>query len=335
MQLWVKLFYVSPSRLREEYNILNMDPEMVEHEGTQRATNITKLVPPANGQTVGFHTGATSQVVGGSTPDICTLRKLNPLRIQDLPSLDPNSSDISSFTPQTPIDVTRLKKELQDFPDQLLVSHLCQELQEGTRIGYTGPRKPRLSENLPSAYKNAAVVSETLAKEIALGRVAGPFSNPPFSNLQVSPIGVIPKKHSDTFRLIFHLSYPKTGDSINSFISKEDYSLQYTKIDNASAALLDFGPGKFMAKTDIESAFRIFPIHRDDWELLGMFWENQYFVDLFLPFGLRSAPFKFNNISIAIAWILSHKCLISYVDFILDDFFIMEPKAKLPPHDQR
>ena len=86
-------------------------------------------------------------------------------------------------------------------------------------------------------------------------------------------------------------------------------------------------------KTDIESAFRIFPIHRDDWELLGMFWENQYFVDLFLPFGLRSAPFKF-NISIAIAWILSHKCLISYVDFILDDFFIMEPKAKLPPHDQ-
>ena len=89
-----------------------------------------------------------------------------------------------------------------------------------------------------------------------------------------------------------------------------------------------------MAKTDIESAFRIFPIHRDDWELLGMFWENQYFVDLFLPFGLRSAPFKFNNISTAVSWILLHKCLISYENFILDDFFIMEPKAKLPPHDE-
>ena len=65
-----------------------------------------------------------------------------------------------------------------------------------------------------------------------------------------------------------------------------------------------------------------------------MFWENQYFVDLFLPFGLRSAPFKFNNISIAVAWILLHKCLISYADFISGDFFIMEPKAKLPPHDK-
>ena len=118
----------------------------------------------------------------------------------------------------------------------------------------------------PEAYKNAAIVSETLAKEVALGRVKVPFNNPPFPNLQISQIGVIPKKHSDKFRLIFHLSYPKTGDSINSFISKEEYSLQYTKIDNAIAAHLDFGPGTFMAKTDIESAFRIFPIHRDDWE---------------------------------------------------------------------
>ena len=165
--------------------------------------------------------------------------------MQDLPSLDPSSINVSNFTPQTPIDVTQLEKELQDFPDKIFVSKLCTltELQKGTRIRYTGPRKPRLSKNLPSAYKNAAIVSETLAKEVALGRVAGPFDNSPFPNLQVSPIGVIPKKHSDKFRLIFHLSYPKTGDSINSFISKEDYSLQYTKIDNAIAVLLDFGSG--------------------------------------------------------------------------------------------
>ena len=109
---------------------------------------------------------------------------------------------------------------------------------------------------------------------------------------------MIPKRHSDKFRLTFHLSYPQTGDSINSFISKEDYSLQYTKIDNAIAALLDFGPGTFMAKTDTESALRIFPIHRDDWELLGMFWENQNFVDLFLPFGLRSAHLNLTTLAL-------------------------------------
>ena len=202
------------------------------------------------------------------------------------PNQTPNFRELSSTHALTPIDVDRLELELQHFPDKQFVNQLINDIREGTRIGYTGPRLPRLSKNLPSATQHPQVVSQILAKEVELGRVAGPFNSPPFPNLQVSPIGVIPKKHSDKFRLIFHLSYPKTGDSINSYISKEDYSLQYTKIDNAIKALLTFGPGAFMAKTDIESAFRIFPIHRDDWELLGMLWEDKYYVDLFLHLDL-------------------------------------------------
>ena len=116
---------------------------MVEHEETQRATSITKQVPTVNGQTAGFHTDTTSQAVGGSTLDTYASKKLNPLTMQDLSSLDPSSINVSSFTPRTPVDVTRLQKELQDFLDKIFVSKLCTDLQEGTRIGYTGPRKPR------------------------------------------------------------------------------------------------------------------------------------------------------------------------------------------------
>ena len=68
---------------------LNLDPEMVEHQGTQCATRITKQVPTVNSQTAAFHTDATSQVVGGSTLDTYAPKKLNPLTMQDLPSLDP------------------------------------------------------------------------------------------------------------------------------------------------------------------------------------------------------------------------------------------------------
>ena len=60
----------------------------------------------------------------------------------------------------------------------------------------------------------------------------------------------------------------------------------------------------FMAKTDIESAFRLFPVHPHDWELLGLFWNGFYYFDKVLPFGLRSAPFIFNQLSDAIEWIL-------------------------------
>ena len=308
-----------------------MDPNPGEHEGPERVSNLTGQVSSVKGNTAPTNTFAITAL---KTTQVSSV----PIRggIQQTPKVTqsklPQPNKLSNFTVKTPIDIDRLELELSDHPDMLFVENLCRDLREGTRIDYTGPRAPCISKNLPSAYQNPR--TDTLAQEVALGRVAGPFDSPPLPNLQVSPIRVIPKKHSDKFRLIFHLSHPKSGDSINSCIPKEDFSLQYTKIDNAITALLTFGPGTYIAKSDIESAFHIFPINKEDWELLGMLWDEKYYVDMFLPFGLRSAPFKFNNLSLAIAWILLYKCPISYVDFILDDFLVMESPAKHPPYDQ-
>ena len=214
------------------------------------------------------------------------------------------------------------------------VNKLCLELREGARIGYSGPSHFRFSKNLPTASLNPEVVTSNLAEEAAKGRTAGPFSSPPFENFQVSPIGLVPKKHPNKFRTIFHLSFPKSGNSsINHFIDKDDFSLQYITIDNAISAIQGFGSDCFMAKTDIESAFRLFPVHPDDWELLGMFSNGFYYFDKVLPFGLRSAPFIFSQLSDAIEWVLQHNCMISFVCHILDDFLIIEPPAPTVPLD--
>ena len=159
----------------------------------------------------------------------------------------------------TPVNVDQLEQALSSHPDKQFVEKLCRELREGAKIGYTGPRMPRESRNLPSANKNPETIQTNLAKEVELGRTVGPFDKPPFPNFQVSPIGLVPKKQPGQFRTIFHLSYPKTGDSINSFIPKEDYSLQYTTIDNAISAIQRLGRGTYMAKTDILSALGYFP----------------------------------------------------------------------------
>ena len=93
--------------------------------------------------------------------------------------------------------------------------------------------------------------------EVALGRVADQLPTPPFPNFQVSPIGLVPKNQSDKLWTIFHLSFPKSGTaSINSSISKEDYSLQYIIIQG----ILSLGQGCYAAKTDIGSAFRPIPL---------------------------------------------------------------------------
>ena len=156
-----------------------------------------------------------------------------------------------------------------------------------------------------------------------MGRIAGPFSSPPLPDLQCHPIGVVPKKHSVEWRTIYHLSYPE-GDSINDHIPKDPYSLQYVRVDDAIAILRSLGTGSFMAKTDLKSAFRLMPIHPEDWNLLGIYWQSQYYIDLYLPFGLRSAPFLFNQISDALEWILKHNYGLHHVIHILDDFFIAE-----------
>jgi len=223
----------------------------------------------------------------------------------------------------TPIDVNVLERELSQHPNRNFVNNLISGLRYGTHVGHTGPEKSRVSRNLVSAIQHPKVVSTNLAKEINLGRVAGPFNDPPLPNLQCHPVGVVPKKHSTEWRTIYHLSYPE-GDSINDYIPKDPYSLQYVRVDDAISIIKSLGRGSFMAKTDLKSAFRLIPVHPGNWHLLGIYWQNQYYVDLYLPFGLRSAPYLFNQLSDALEWILKNNYNLGNVIHILDDFFIAE-----------
>ena len=314
----------------------NQDPHrkgIVQKEGTSvRATTLTR-VSLAQETPAPIYTSVTAQGVEGITlgstaPVSLGHPKPHPHGLTNpIPSITVPATGTGSFGGVvTPVNVHILHQALSRHPKREFVQKLCSELREGARIGYSGPRGPRFSKNLPTASLNPGVVSANLADEVSKGRTVGPFPSPPFKNFQVSPIGLVPKKHTQKFRTIFHLSFPKSGtSSINYFIEKDDFSLQYITIDNAVAAIQEFGPSCFMAKTDIESAFRLFPVHPDDWELLGMFWEGFYYFDKVLPFGLRSAPFLFNQLSDAIEWILLNNCSISFVCHILDDFLIIEP----------
>lgn len=253
----------------------------------------------------------------------------NPVHLVNL------STEGKYYPLPTPVNVNSLEKVLDGHPDRTLVNQLCHNLRHGACIGYTGPRVPRFCKNLPTALAQPDIVTSNLAKEVALGRIAGPYDSPPFPNFQVSPIGLVPKKHSSKFRTIFHLSFPKSGaTSINHFISKEDHSLQYITIDNAIKGIQSLGQGCFLAKTDIESAFRLIPLKPKDYELFGICWEGKFYYEKVLPFGLRSAPYIFNQLSDAIEWILVNKCSISFVCHILDDFLIIEPASALPPYSQ-
>ena len=84
------------------------------------------------------------------------------------------------------------------------------------------------------------------------------------------------------------------------------------------------GPLTFMAKTDIEAAFRIVPIAQPYHHLLGFKWREQYYYDKMLPMGLSISCKIFECFSTAIQWIAQTHLSITYMLHILDDFFIAE-----------
>ena len=113
----------------------------------------------------------------------------------------------------------------------------------------------------------------------------------------------------------------------NDFICKEDYTLHYATFDQALALVSSFGTGALMAKLDLKHAFRLCPVSPSDWDLLGMHLQGKFYVDLRLPFGLRSSPFLFNRLADAFEWILKHNYAISALMQYLDDYLTVGPPS--------
>ena len=223
----------------------------------------------------------------------------------------------------TPLRSLVLERELANHPNKDFVSQLLHNIQHGCSIGYEGPQFPHIARHLPSAHAHPNIISEALAKECLAGRMAGPYDTPPLPNIHCSGLGVVPKKDSG-WRTIYDLSSP-TGCSVNDFIDPTRFFLHYCTIDAATAILNTLGPGTLMGKMDLKNSFRLLPVRRLDWHLLGIFWQNHWYLDKFLPFGLRSSPFLFNQLAEALEWILVNNYRVANIIHYLDDFFTAGP----------
>ena len=174
--------------------------------------------------------------------------------------------------------------------------------------------------------ENPEAVDIKLDKELSAHRLAGPFPDPPFEPFHISALGVVPKKTPGEYRLIHHLSFPK-GSSVNSGISSEDSSVQYATIQDAIRFVKSVGKIFSLAKT--ENAFRIIPIHPDDYPLLGIFWKGSFYYDKCMPMGCSSSCKIFETFSTALEWVARHKLSIPCILHLLDDFLIVAPTESL------
>ena len=234
---------------------------------------------------------------------------------------DPQSARALSLKVYTPLDTQQWTQDLQFHPDKDFSSYILQGLTFGFRIGFdrAQPLHPATS-NLHTS--NPSIISEYLDREISLMRM-WKFPRhciPP--GIQTSPLGVIPKKNKPgKWRLIVDLSSPM-GFSVNDGISQELSSLSYTSVDHLASLVTSVGRGALLVKADIKEAYRMVPVHPHDQHLLGVSWQDSYYVDRMLPFGLRSAPKIFSAVADGLQWIMVQNGISNLLHY-LDDFILV------------
>ena len=173
-------------------------------------------------------------------------------------------------------------------------------------------------ENHPSAWQGSPLykeATEQVLKEIKMGHYEV-LPEPPEI---VSPIAVIPKPNGGV-RLIHDCSRPE-GQAVNDYCTA-DWKQKFSRVDDAAALVTR---GCFMAKIDLQNAYRCVSISQHSQKVTGLQWQFGsrivYLRDTRLPFGSKLAPGIFHRLTQAVKRMLKRHGLTATVVY-LDDFFI-------------
>lgn len=226
-------------------------------------------------------------------------------------------SKCQSFQPSLPLDVWTT--ELDNDPDK---DFLLQGIAEGFRLtDEHAVFQPAFQDNYSSATgrTNRVQVESQIQFELSHGHYKLCNSPPTI----ISALGAIPKPDSTQVRLIHDCSQP-AGSSLNDFASVDKMSFE--TIDDAVKLM---SPKCFLAKVDLQSAYRSVAIHPDDYMATGLQWifagdsMPTYMFDSRLPFGARRAPGIFHRLTQAVKRMMHSRGFTGLVVY-LDDFLILE-----------
>ena len=219
---------------------------------------------------------------------------------------------------KTPVNIQALKQELAYYnPNEAAI--ILNGFMHGFPLNYVGPRVSYESKNLKSARLRPEITQQKIDKEVAEGRVAGPFSYPPFPNFRVSPLGLVEKKGGTDFRLIHHLSYPK-NESVNDFIDPKLCYVKYASFDDAVAIVQDLGQGCLLGKSDLKNAFRLLCVAVQDFSQLGFCFNGNYYFDKALPFGCSISCATFEKFATFLEFAVRRRSPVGELMHYLDDF---------------
>ena len=110
--------------------------------------------------------------------------------------------------------------------------------------------------------------------------------------------------------------------------------IDQVKIQSVREAATHIHPGAYMAKVDLESAYRSVPIHPDDYQSTGLQWtlpghsNSSWLFDTRLPFGAKQAPGIFHKISQSVWRMMIGRGFLSVFVYLNDWLIIVDTQAE-------
>jgi len=201
----------------------------------------------------------------------------------------------------------------------------------------------------PSSCKlHASYLNKWQRVEAEGGRITGPFTLDalPHPHCELSPLGSVPKRSYTAEvkrRIIHNLSKsPTMGQlldpallemledgadlSVNGAV-RGNCSVQYVTTEDVANVLKRFGKTAYIAKADVEAAYRNVPTHQRTYHRVMSEWMDKVYYDVRLCFGERAAPAIFTAISDAVRFAVQRRINAAVgndqvvVLSLLDDFF--------------
>ena len=239
-----------------------------------------------------------------------------------------------TFTPSSDYSIvpSTLKPErwqllLKRYPDSQFSEIIAGIAKYGAQVGYEGPIVRIRGRNHPSVLHIPSEISQNIAAEVSAARVKQIQHGDLPHFYYISPLGAVQKKTNGLptgWRRIHDLSYPN-GKSVNDGIAEQYGTLVYQTIDDAIQLIGKHGHRAILRKRDLKDAFRMVPVSPLDYWLFIFEWNGKLYIDLFLPFGLRTAPFIFNLFSEGLHWISNWVFGRDLVHYLDDFLFVNDP----------
>jgi hypothetical protein len=256
-----------------------------------------------------------------------------------------NAVSLRRRNPATPLIAEQWEKSLRTLGLYVKYNLLPTFLIHGAHAGIPpishtfAPLNKSSTESLSNAFNDIIQV------EFNKGRYLGPFSRIELESeigpFQSSPLSLVPKSGKPgKFRLIQNLSYPhnnKPFPSINSALNSDEFPCTWGTFRTISTLILNLPPGSQAAVRDISEAYRIIPLHENQWPGVVVRISNQpeqFALNTCNSFGCATAGGLFGFFGDALADILRAEGIGPVLKWVDDFIFFRVPCNTIRTYNQ-